>query len=407
MVLDVQKNLAMILAGGKGERLYPLTRDRTKPAVPFGGIYRIIDFTLSNCVNSNVRRIYILTQYKSISLNRHVALGWNIFSSHLGEFISLIPAQQRLDESWYQGTADAIFQNIYTLQEDQPDIVLILSGDHVYKMDYRRMIDFHIQTRADLSLAVLQVNKHFSEEFGVVEVDERYRVRGFQEKPSHPKTMPDKADCILASMGIYVFNTEILVRRLIDDFRNEKSSHDFGKDVIPAMVKKDKVFAYNFVQTETGAPEYWRDVGTLDAYWEANMDLVRVTPQFNLYDAEWPIHTFQGHYPPAKTVHAEEGRTGTAINSLVSAGCIISGAKVINSLLSPNVHVHSYAEVEDSIIMEGVEVEEGARVKRSIIDKNVRIPAGIDIGYDLRRDRKRFTVTESGIVVIPRAMLIE
>ncbi len=406
-MLDVQRNLAMILAGGKGERLYPLTRDRTKPAVPFGGIYRIIDFTLSNCVNSNVRRIYILTQYKSISLNRHVALGWNIFSSHLGEFISLIPAQQRLDESWYQGTADAIFQNIYTLQEDQPDIVLILSGDHVYKMDYRRMIDFHIQTRADLTLAVLQVNKRFSEEFGVVEVDERYRVRDFQEKPSHPKTMPDKADCVLASMGIYVFNTEILVRRLIDDFRNEKSSHDFGKDVIPAMVKKDKVFAYNFVQAETGAPEYWRDVGTLDAYWEANMDLVRVTPQFNLYDAEWPIHTFQGHYPPAKTVHAEEGRTGTAINSLVSAGCIISGAKVINCLLSPNVHVHSYAEVEDSIIMEGVQVEEGARVKRSIIDKNVRIPAGIDIGYDLRRDRKRFTVTESGIVVIPRAMLIE
>lgn len=406
-MLDVQRNLAMILAGGKGERLYPLTRDRTKPAVPFGGIYRIIDFTLSNCVNSNVRRIYILTQYKSISLNRHVALGWNIFSSHLGEFISLIPAQQRLDESWYQGTADAIFQNIYTLQEDQPDIVLILSGDHVYKMDYRRMIDFHIQTRADLTLAVLQVNKRFSEEFGVVEVDERYRVRDFQEKPSHPKTMPDKADCVLASMGIYVFNTEILVRRLIDDFRNEKSSHDFGKDVIPAMVKKDKVFAYNFVQAETGAPEYWRDVGTLDAYWEANMDLVRVTPQFNLYDAEWPIHTFQGHYPPAKTVHAEEGRTGTAINSLVSAGCIVSGAKVINCLLSPNVHVHSYAEVEDSIIMEGVQVEEGARVKRSIIDKNVRIPAGIDIGYDLRRDRKRFTVTESGIVVIPRAMLIE
>jgi glucose-1-phosphate adenylyltransferase len=319
----------------------------------------------------------------------------------------LIPAQQRLDESWYQGTADAIFQNIYTLQQDQPDIVLILSGDHVYKMDYRRMIDFHIQTRADLSLAVLQVNKRFSKEFGVVEVDERYRVRGFQEKPLHPKTMPDKADCILASMGIYVFNTEILVRRLIDDFRNEKSSHDFGRDVIPAMVKKDKVFAYNFVQAETGVPEYWRDVGTLDAYWEANMDLVRVTPQFNLYDAEWPIHTFQGHYPPAKTVHAEEGRTGTAVNSLVSAGCIISGAKVINSLLSPNVHVHSYAEVEDSIMMEGVEVEEGARVKRSIIDKNVRIPAGIDIGYDLRRDRKRFTVTESGIVVIPRAMLIE
>ncbi len=397
----------MVLAGGKGERLYPLTRDRTKPAVPFGGIYRIIDFTLSNCVNSNIRRIYILTQYKSISLNRHVELGWHILSSQLGEFISLIPAQQRLDESWYQGTADAIFQNIYTLQQDQPDIVLILSGDHVYKMDYRMMIDFHVQSRADLTLAVLEVNKRLSEEFGVVEVDREYRVRGFQEKPSEPKTIPGKADCILASMGIYVFNTEILVRRLIDDFRNAESSHDFGKDVIPAMLRKDRVFAYSFIKPETGEPDYWRDVGTLDAYWQANMDLVSVTPQLNLYDTDWPIHTFQGRYPPAKTVHAEEGRTGTAINSVVSGGCIISGAKVINSLLSPNVRIHSYAEVEDSIIMEGVEVEEGARVRRAIIDKRVRIPAGAEIGYNLRRDRKGFTVTDSRVVVIPKAMQIK
>lgn len=397
----------MILAGGKGERLYPLTRDRTKPAVPFGGIYRIIDFTLSNCVNSGIRRIYILTQYKSISLNRHVELGWNIFSSQLGEFISLVPAQQRLDESWYQGTADAIFQNIYTLQQDQPDIVLILSGDHVYKMDYRTMIDYHIQNQADLTAAVLQVSKDLSRHFGVVEVSSEYRIKGFQEKPAVPKTMPEQPARILASMGIYVFNTEILVRRLIEDFKSERSSHDFGKDVIPAMVKKDRVFAYNFVNSETGEPDYWRDVGTLDAYWEANMDLVSVIPQLNLYDTEWPIYTFQGRYPPAKTVHAEEKRTGTVTNSVVSGGCIISGGQVINSLLSPNVRVHSYAEVRDSIAMDGVEVEEGAKVKRAIIDKNVRIPKGLEVGYDLRRDRKRFTVTDSKIVVIPKGMQID
>lgn len=394
----------MILAGGKGERLYPLTRDRTKPAVPFGAIYRIIDFTLSNSVNSNIRRIYILTQYKSISLNRHVELGWNIFSSQLGEFIRLIPAQQQLDESWYQGTADAIFQNIYTLQQEQPDIVLILSGDHVYKMDYRIMIDYHLQRNADLTVAALQVDKRLSREFGVVNVGREYRIKGFQEKPSDPITMPEKADCILASMGIYVFNTEVLVRRLIEDFRNEKSSHDFGRDVIPATIRKDRVFAFRFVEDGTGEPGYWRDVGTLEAYWEANMDLVSVTPQFNLYDTEWPIHTFQGHYPPAKTVLAEENRTGVAINSLVSGGCVVSGGKVLNSLLSPNVRVDSQAEVKDSILMDGVHVDEGARVRRAIIDKEIRIPPGAEIGYDLAADRKRFTVTDSGIVVIPKGM---
>jgi len=403
----VKKTLAMILAGGKGERLYPLTRDRTKPAVPFGAIYRIIDFTLSNCINSNIRRIYILTQYKSISLNRHVGLGWNILRAELGEFIELIPAQQRLDETWYQGTADAIFQNIYTLQEDQPDIVLILSGDHVYKMDYRSMIEFHLKRRADLTVGVLQVDKRFSKDFGVVEVTRPYRIKGFQEKPADPITMPQKPDSILASMGIYVFNTEVLVRRLIQDFKNEESSHDFGKDVIPAMIKKDRVFAYDFLNPETDGPAYWRDVGTLDAYWDANMDLVSVLPQFNLYDKAWPIHTFQGHFPPAKTVLAEEGRTGTAINSIVSGGCIISGGKVVNSLLSPAVRINSYAEVRDSILMNGVQIERGARVKMAIIDKHVRIPAGAKIGYDLNRDRKRFTVTDSGIVVIPKGMEVD
>jgi glucose-1-phosphate adenylyltransferase len=400
----MQKILAMILAGGKGERLYPLTKDRTKPAVPFGGIYRIIDFTLSNCVNSNIRRIYILTQYKSISLSRHIDLGWNIFSSQLGEFVTLIPAQQRLDESWYQGTADAIFQNIYTLQEDQPDIVLILSGDHVYKMNYETMIEFHLQKKADLTVGVLQVDKQFSEDFGVVGVSRGHRIKGFQEKPTHPRTMPERPDCILASMGIYVFNMEVLVRRLIEDFRDEKSSHDFGKNVIPAMVKKDRVFAFNFLAPETGEAAYWRDVGTLDAFWEANMDLVSVTPQFNLYDRKWPILTFQAHYPPAKTILEESDRTGTAINSLLSAGCIVSGGKVVNSLLSPNVRVESYADVRDSILMDGVHVDEGARVKRAILDKRVNVPRGVEVGYNLDKDRKRFTVTDSGIVVIPKGM---
>ncbi|MBW2059167.1 MAG: glucose-1-phosphate adenylyltransferase [Deltaproteobacteria bacterium] len=397
----------MILAGGKGERLYPLTRDRTKPAVPFGAIYRIIDFTLSNCVNSNIRRIYILTQYKSTSLNRHVELGWNIFSSQLGEFVRLIPAQQQLDESWYQGTADAIFQNFHTLQQDRPEVVLILSGDHVYKMDYRQMVDYHLERRADLTVAVLQVDRSLSRDLGVVEADTEYRIIGFQEKPAVPKAMPGDGESILASMGIYVFNTEILVKRLIEDFRDERSSHDFGKDVIPAMVGRDRVFAFPFVDPATGRPAYWRDVGTLDAYWEANMDLVSAIPQFNLYDTEWPIYTFQGPYPPAKTVGAQEDGTGAAINSLLSGGCIISGGKVVNSLLSPLVRVENHAEVEETILMEGVRVEKGARVRRAIVDKGINIPRDVQVGYDLKEDRKRYTVTDSGIVVIPKLMQVD
>jgi glucose-1-phosphate adenylyltransferase len=403
----VPKILAMILAGGRGERLYPLTRDRTKPAVPFGAIYRIIDFSLSNCVNSDIRHIYLLTQYKSTSLNRHIELGWNIFSSRFGEFVRLIPAQQQMDESWYQGTADAIFQNISTLQQDQPDLVLVLPGDHVYKMDYRTMVDFHIRKRAVLTVAALPVNKGLSTDFGVIEVDREDRIRSFQEKPPNPKPMPERPDCVLASMGIYVFDTEVLVKRLIDDFRNEESTHDFGKDLIPAMVDQDEVFVFRFMNRQSGEAAYWRDVGTLEAYWEANMDLVGVTPQLNLYDTEWPIHTYQGDYPPARAVMAPDEGPGVAINALISGGCVIRGGRVLNSVLSPNVSVESGADVKDSVLMERVHVKEGARVRRAILDKDIHVPAGAEIGYDLERDRKRFTVTDSGIVVIPKTMEVD
>jgi glucose-1-phosphate adenylyltransferase len=397
------KVLAMVLAGGRGERLYPLTRDRAKPAVPFGAIYRIIDFTLSNCVNSDIRRIYALTQYKSTSLHRHIQFGWSILSSSLGEFIEAIPAQQRIDEHWYQGTADAFFQNIYTIQQERPDLILILSGDHIYKMDYRKMIDFHVEKKADLTVGTIRMERRFSREFGVIQVDKHWKVIGFEEKPEEPKTIPGDPEGILASMGVYVFPTEILVRRLIEDARSD-STHDFGRDIIPAMIKKDRVFAFDFGKGDRGGTGYWRDVGTVEAYYEANMDLISVTPQLNLYDPQWPIFTYQSPYPPAKTVLEEEGRMGTAINSIISNGCIISGGSVKRSILSPRVAVHSYAEVEDSILLEGVDIGRHARVRKTIIDKDVQIPSEMRIGYDLDEDAKRFTVTGSGIVVVPRGM---
>jgi glucose-1-phosphate adenylyltransferase len=397
----MKKVLAMVLAGGRGERLYPLTRDRAKPAVPFGGIYRIIDFTLSNCINSDIRRIYSLTQYKSTSLHRHLQLGWNILSAPLGEFVEVIPAQQRIDEHWYQGTADAIFQNIYTLQQERPDLVLILSGDHIYKMDYRRMVAYHLEKGADLTVAAIRMDRKFSKEFGVMEVNEDRWIQGFQEKPEEPKTLPGDPGGILASMGIYVFNMEVLVRRLIEDARMD-SNHDFGKDIIPGMIGKDRTLAFDFSLGDRGGEGYWRDVGTIDAYFEANMDLISVTPQLNLYDPQWPILTYQAANPPAKTVLAEEGRMGIALNSIISNGCIISGASVKRSILSPSVRVHSYAEIEDAILLEGVDVGRHAKIRRTIIDKEVQIPEGMTIGYNLEEDGKRFTVTESGIVVVPK-----
>jgi len=407
----MRKVLTFIMAGGKGERLYPLTRDRTKPAVPFGGIYRIIDFTLSNCINSGLRRIYVLTQYKSASLHRHIRLGWNILPSELGQFIELLPAQQRIGESWYLGTADAIYQNFYAVEMDCSDEILILAGDHIYKMNYYNMIDFHRQVDADLTVSVVEMEKEKAKYLGVVEVDNLGRVRGFQEKPERPKTIPNDPNKIYASMGIYVFKHEVLEQELKEDAKKTNSTHDFGKDIIPQMLKKGlKIAAYNFIDENKKEAKYWRDIGTIDAYYEANMDLVQVAPVFNLYDKDWPIRTYQEQFPSAKTVFSGDeitGRVGLVLDSIVSNGCIISGGRVQRSILSPNVRINSYSQVYDSILMEGVNVGRYAKIKRAIIDKDVDIPQGMVIGYDLEEERKRFHVTESGIVVVAKGTEIK
>ncbi|MCU0666018.1 MAG: glucose-1-phosphate adenylyltransferase [Candidatus Omnitrophica bacterium] len=402
----MKKVLTFIMAGGKGERLWPLTKDRTKPAVPFGGIYRIIDFTLSNCINSGLRRIYVLTQYKSASLQRHIRLGWNILPSELDQFIELLPAQQRVGNTWYLGTADAIYQNLYALDMDSPDEVLILAGDHVYKMNYYTLIDYHREVDADLTIGVVEVDKEKSLHFGVIEVDAMGRVRSFEEKPHKPRTLPADNDKIYASMGIYVFKNQVLRDELVEDAKKNASGHDFGKEIIPAMIKKGyRIAAYNFIDENKKEAKYWRDIGTLDAYFEANMDLIQVDPVFNLYDKDWPIRTFQEQFPPAKTVFSGDeitGRIGLSLDSLVSGGCIISGGKVQRSILSPNVRINSYSQVIDSILMEGVNVGRYAKIKRAIIDKDVTIPSGMVIGYDPEEDKKRFTITDSGLVVVAK-----
>jgi len=406
-----QSVLTFIMAGGKGERLWPLTKDRTKPAVPFGGIYRIIDFALSNAVNSGLRKIYVLTQYKSASLQRHIRLGWNILASELGEYIELLPAQQRVGDTWYLGTADAIYQNLYTLELDRPNDILILAGDHVYKMNYYIMIDFHRQIEADLTVGVVEVDKSYASHLGVVEVDALGRVKGFQEKPNNPKTIPAHPDKIYASMGIYVFKREVIESELQEDARRNNSSHDFGRDIIPQMLKKGlKIAAYNFIDENKKEAKYWRDIGTIDAYYEANMDLVQVDPVFNLYDREWPLRTYQEQYPPAKTVFSGDeitGRVGLVLDSLVSGGCIISGGRVERSILSPNVRINSYSKVYESILMEGVNVGRYSKIRKAIIDKDVDIPQGTVIGYDREEDKKRFYVSESGVVVVPKGAEIK
>ncbi len=398
----------VILAGGKGERLYPLTKDRAKPAVPFGGMYRIIDFTLSNCVNSGLRRIYVLSQYKSLSLNRHIQIGWlPFFSAPLGEFIYSIPAQQRVGDSWYEGTADAVFQNIYTLQKDMPQYTLILSGDHVYQMDYREMIRYHEEKGADLTVGGIIMPVETADQFGVIRANSDMEIIQFQEKPKkNPYTLPDDPTKVFVSMGIYVFNTAALVRNLVEDAKRSSSSHDFGKDVIPKMTKDSKVVVYPFTgMGRKGEEPYWRDIGTLEAYYDANIDLVRVTPQCNLYDPRWPIHTVFSPYPPAKMVFAggaDGKRIGLVLDSIVCGGAIVSGGKVELSIISPNVRVNSYAEVSESYLMDGVVVGRNSKIRRAIVDKDVNIPPNMTIGYDIEEDRKRFDVSSSGIVVIPR-----
>jgi glucose-1-phosphate adenylyltransferase len=398
----VSGTMVMLLAGGQGERLYPLTRDRAKPAVPFGGPYRIIDFTLSNCLNSGLRRINVLVQYKSGSMVEHIQRAWSLFNAELGEYIRCTPPQQRTGgSSWYLGTADAIYQNIYTLEREKPRHVLIVSGDHVYKMDYSLMLGYHVHKGADLTVACMEVPKDKSLQLGVAEVDSDMRIVAFHEKVPNPPEIPGKPGWCLASMGVYAFETAPLVLESARDAKRN-TAHDFGKNIIPTMVAAGRVYAYNFNQTRWGG--YWRDIGLLDAYYEANMDLVHVEPQFNLYERDWMIRTAQPQVPPAKFVHEEPGRTGHALNSTVSAGCIISGAEIRRSVLSPFCRVHSFSLVEDSILLEGVDVGERCRIRRAIVDKGVRIPADTAIGCNLEQDRARFTVTAGGVVVIPKEM---
>jgi glucose-1-phosphate adenylyltransferase len=409
----VKDVLTLILAGGKGTRLEPLTRDRAKPAVPFGGLYRIVDFTLSNCINSDLRHILVLTQYKARSLDRHISTGWTFLSRELDEYIEVLPPQQRIDENWYKGTADAIYQNIYTIEKANPRYVMILAGDHIYKMDYGAMIRSHLERNADLTVGCIPVPARESIHFGVVQVDNEDRIVGFKEKPREPERIPDEPDHILASMGIYVFTARLMYELLCQDATRPDSEHDFGKNIIPGMIQNQRVFGYRFRDKNAKATPYWRDVGTLDAYYQANMDLIAVDPVLNLYDRAWPIRTYQPQLPPPKFVFRDDvagdhTRRGEAHDSMVCQGCIVSGGHVRRSILSPSVRVNSYALVEDSILFTGVDVGRHSRIRRAIIDKDVKIPAGTTIGYDLENDRQRgFTVTEQGVVVIAKAELPE
>jgi glucose-1-phosphate adenylyltransferase len=396
--------LAILLAGGAGERLYPLTRDTAKPGVPFGGAYRIIDFTLSNCINSNVRRILILTQYKSLDLIRHIRDGWNILSAELGEYIEVLPPMKRVSEDWYQGTADAVFQNFQSIEAEAPDLTLILAADHIYKMNYHEMLDWHQRHRAEITIATIQAPPEEAGRFGVAQIDPDYRITGFEEKPQHQNPVRSRFDpsMVSASMGIYVFNTDVLLRALHEDAEDANSSHDFARDVIPRNLEKTRIVAYDFRDIDDKPMPYWRDVGTLDAYYEANMDLVDVVPQFNLYDQRWPIRTRATQQPPAKFVFAQEGRRmGLAVDSIVSSGCIVSGGRVLHSVLSPGVRVNSYCEIESSILMPNAEIGRYSRISRAIINTGVKVPESSVIGFDPEADRaKGYHVTEGGVAVV-------
>src|SRR6185312_831050 len=396
--------LAILLAGGAGERLNPLTKDIAKPAVPFGGAYRIIDFTLSNCINSDLRRIFILTQYKALDLGRHIRDGWNILSAELGEYIEVLPPMKRVHEDWYQGTADAVFQNFQSIEAEATEQTIILSGDHIYKMNYRDMVDWHRSNKADITIATIQIPPEEANRFGIVEMDDDYRVVGFEEKPQHGNPRPSRFDpsMVSASMGVYVFNTGVLLAALHEDALDPDSSHDFGKDLLPNYLRKSRVIAYDFRDINAGRVRYWRDVGTLDAYYEANMDLVSVEPEFNLYDQRWPIRTKATQQPPAKFVFAQEGRrVGIAMDSIVSSGCIVSGGRVLRSVLCPGVRINSFCEVEHSILLPNVNIGRNARLRRTIVNTGVAIPESATIGFDPEADRNNgYTVTEAGITVV-------
>jgi glucose-1-phosphate adenylyltransferase len=400
----MRDTLGVLLAGGAGERLFPLTRDRAKPAVPFAGQYRIIDITLSNCINSDLRHIYILTQYKALSLNRHIREGWGpVVANELGEFIEILPPMQRVSKSWYQGTADAVYQNIYSIGSEEPRYVIILSGDHIYKMNYSRMLQQHVDTNSEVTLATLPIRPEEVSQFGVVEVGRNGEVMGFEEKPKETKFrspfMPDMVD---ASMGIYIFNTDVLLPELIRDAEDPNSKHDFGHNILPGLLGRIKMHAFNFVDENKQKALYWRDVGTLDAYYEANMDVAGVTPIFNLYDKSWPMRTRAYQYPPAKFVFGEPGRTGMAINSIVAAGTIVSGSVVRNSVVSQDVRVNSYADVDSSIVFSHVNIGRHCRIRHAIIDRDVHIPDGTVIGYDPQEDKRNYFVTPSGLTVVTR-----
>ena len=400
-----RNTLALIMAGGRGERLKQLTMWRTKPAVPFGGKFRIIDFPLSNCINSGIRRIGVLTQYKAHSLILHIQKGWGHFRGEFGEFVELLPAQQRIEASWYAGTADSIYQNLDIIRAHSPEYVLILAGDHVYKMDYGTMLAKHAENKADVTVGCIEVPLEQASAFGVMGVDKNYKIHSFIEKPEQPEPMPGNSDEALCSMGIYIFNTDLLFELLIRDADTPSSSHDFGKDVIPHAISKYQVYAFPFTDAHSGTQAYWRDVGTLDAFWEANLELIGVTPELNLYDDEWPIWTHQEQLPPAKFIFDDEDRRGMAVDSMVSGGCIISGAHVRHSLLFSNVSIDDYTRVDSSVVLPDVYIGKNCQISHAVIDKGCEIPDGTIIGADSDEDEKRFSVSPNGVVLVTPEML--
>jgi glucose-1-phosphate adenylyltransferase len=400
-----RNTLALILAGGRGSRLKHLTRWRSKPAVPFAGKFRIVDFPLSNCINSGIRKVGVLTQYKAHSLILHIQKGWGFLRGEFGEFVELWPAQQRIESTWYTGTADAVYQNLDIIRNHDPDYVLVLAGDHIYKMDYGTMIAHHVETGADMTVGCIEVDLETAKSFGVMEVDEDQRVRQFLEKPMNPESMPGREDVALASMGIYVFNKAFLFEQLIKDADTPSSSHDFGKDIIPGVIEKYRIMAYPFRDVKSGRQAYWRDVGTVDAFWEANLELIGVTPPLNLYDESWPIWTYQEQLPPAKFVFDDPDRRGMAVDSMVSGGCIISGSTVRHSLLFSNVRVNSYSSVSDSVILPDVDIGRKCVIKKAVIDRGVHVPEGTVIGEDPQEDAKRFHVSDGGVILVTGEML--